>query len=150
MHIRRHQLKVAFPGDSDGVLVGRTCLVVEDLKINRQTTGRQTCHDGVVCFDAVLIAPGLEGLLKDEVPIGVVGNHYILVARTSFHGEPACIIGVELADGKHTDDELVGRGLWDGGWSRQGNGGLGLGRPDILALLGEMAQDGLIRVGAVP
>jgi len=98
----------------------------------------------------VLVTPGFEGLLKDEVPIGVVSNHDILVARSSFDGEPTGIIGVELADGQDTDEELIGRGLWGGGWRGRGNGGLGLGRPDVLALLSEMTHDGLVRVGAVP
>ena len=152
MHIWRHQLKLALPGDSDGVLVGCTCLVVEELKINHKTTGRQTGHDGVVSFDAVLVTPGFEGLLKDEIAIGVVGNRDILVARACSDGEPTGIIGVELADGQDTDEELIGRGFWGGGWRwrRQGNGGLGLGRPDVLALLGEMTHYGLVHVGAVP
>jgi hypothetical protein len=98
----------------------------------------------------VLVTPGFEGLLQDEVPIGVVGNHDILVARASFDGEPTGIICVELADRHDTDEELVGRGLWGGGRRWRGNGGLGLGRPDVLALLSEMTHDGLVRVGAVP
>jgi len=98
----------------------------------------------------VLVTPGFEGLLQDEVPIGVVGNHDILVARASFDGEPTGIICVELADGHDPDEELVGRGLWGGGRRWRGNGGLGLGRPDVLALLSEMTHDGLVRVGAVP
>jgi hypothetical protein len=98
----------------------------------------------------VLVTPGFEGLLKDEVPISVVSNHDILVARSSFDGEPTGIIGVELADGQDTDEELIGRGLWGGGWRGRGKGGLGLGRPDVLALLSEMTHDGLVRVGAVP
>ena len=106
----------------------------------------------------MLVTPGFEGLLEDEVPIGVVGNHDILVARTSFDGEPTRIIGVELADGKDTDEELIGRGLWGVCILKtvfcfhihRGNGGLGLGRPDVLALLSKMTQDGLVRVGAVP
>jgi hypothetical protein len=35
MHVRRYQLKLALPGDSDGVLVGRACLVVKDLEIHQ-------------------------------------------------------------------------------------------------------------------
>ncbi len=34
MHIWGHQLKLGSPGDGDGVLVGRTSLVVQDLEIN--------------------------------------------------------------------------------------------------------------------
>ncbi len=34
MHIWGHQLKLGLPGDGDGVLVGCTSLVVQDLEIN--------------------------------------------------------------------------------------------------------------------
>ncbi len=34
MHISRDQLKLGLPGKGDGVLVGRTGLVVQDLEIN--------------------------------------------------------------------------------------------------------------------
>jgi hypothetical protein len=133
MHIWRHQLKLALPGDSDGVLVCCACLVVEDLKSNPKTSGRQLGHDGIVCFDAVLVTPGFEGLLKDEVAIGMVGNHDVLVARLCFDGEKTGVIGVELADGQDADEEFVGWGFRGNGWRRrwQGSGALGLGRPDV-------------------
>jgi hypothetical protein len=152
MHIWRHQLKLALPGDRDGVLVSCAGLVVEDLKINPKTSGSQSGHDGIVCFDAVLVTPGFEGLLKDEVAIGVVGNHDILVSRPCFDGETTGIIGVELADGQDADEEFVGRGFWGSGRRRrwQGSGALGLGRPDVLAPLGKMTHYGLVRVGAIP
>ncbi len=34
MHIRRDQMKLGLPGKGDGVLVGRTGLVVQDLEID--------------------------------------------------------------------------------------------------------------------
>ncbi len=34
MYIWGHQLKLGLPGDGDGVLVGHTSLVVQDLEIN--------------------------------------------------------------------------------------------------------------------
>ncbi len=84
----------------------------------------------------MLVTPGLESLLNNEVAIGVIGNHDILVARrTCFAGEGAGIVCVELADGEDPDEDLIGRG-GGGDWWRQGDGGLGLGRTDVLALLG--------------
>ena len=106
-------------------------------------------HDCIVGSNAVLVAPGLEGLLKDEVVIGVIGNHDILVARTCFDGKAAGIVRVKLADGEDPDEDLIGRGFGGGDWWRRGDGGLGLGRTDVLALLGEMTHDGLVRVGEV-
>ncbi len=91
------------------------------------------CHDGVVGSDAVFITSGLEGLLEDEVAIGVIGNNHILVAGPGLDGETSSVICVELADGDDTDVDFVGRGLWFFGgncWKRQGrveSRGAGLG-----------------------
>ena len=101
MHIWRHQLKFGLPSDSDGMLVGCTGLVVKNLKINCKTTGCQPGHDGIVLgSNAALDAPGLEGLLKFEVAIGLIGNQDILVARVGLDREAASIVHVELADGE--------------------------------------------------
>ena len=110
---------------------------------------RQTGHDGIVGSNAVLVTPGLEGLLKDEVAISMIGNHDILVARPCFDGEVAGIVCVEFADGDDLDEDLIGRSFGSGNWWGRGDGELGLGRTDVLALLGKMTHDGLARVGAV-
>ncbi len=112
-------------------------------------------HDGVVGSDAVFITPGLEGLLEDEVAIGVIGNHHILVARPGLDEETSGVICVELADGDNTDVDFVGQKLrFFGGncWKKQGrveSRGAGLGPADILALLCKVAKDGLVRIRAV-
>ncbi len=41
---------------------------------------------------------GLEGLLEDEVAIGVESDHDILVARGSSDRESASVVGEELAE----------------------------------------------------
>jgi hypothetical protein len=74
----------------------------------------------------------------------VIGNHDILVTRPCFDGEAAGIVRVEFADGDDPDKDLIGRGFGYGDWWGQGNGDLGLGRTDVLALLGKMTQDGLV------
>jgi hypothetical protein len=66
-------------------------------------------HDGVVGSNAMFVAPGLEGLLEDEITIGVKGNHDILVAQTGLDREPSSVIHVELADGNNLDVDFVGR-----------------------------------------
>ena len=53
------------------------------------------------------LAPAFEGLLEDEIPICVIGNHDILVARAGLDGEQSRVILVELADGVGADVELV-------------------------------------------
>jgi hypothetical protein len=73
--------------------------------------GRKARHDGVVGSNAVFITPGLEGLLEDEVAIGVIGNHHILVAGPGLDGETSGVICVELADGDDTDVDFIGREL---------------------------------------
>ncbi len=66
--------------------------------------GRQIRHDGVVCRNAV----AFEGFLEDEIAIGVIGNHDILVARAGLDGEPSHVVRVELADGVDADLDLIG------------------------------------------
>ncbi len=97
------------------------------------------------------VAPGLEGLLEDEITIGVIGNHDILIARLGLDRESAGVIHVELADGKDTGEDLIGRIFGGTGWLARDNGcrWRWLRRSDVLALLGEMTQDGLVRVWAV-
>ncbi len=55
------------------------------------------------------ITPAFEGLLEDEIAIGVIGNHDILVAGTGLDGELSSVIRVELADGEDTDVDFIGR-----------------------------------------
>jgi hypothetical protein len=55
------------------------------------------------------IALGLESLLKDEVAIGVKGDHHILVTGTSSDREAAGVISKELAQWLCYDVDLVGR-----------------------------------------
>ncbi len=126
-NIGRHQLKFDLPSDGDGVLVVRACFVAKDLKINCETTCSQTGHDGIAGSNAVFVAPGLEGLLKDEVTIGVMGNHDILVARPCSDREAAGIVRVEFADGDDPDEDLIGRGFGNGNRWGRGKCGLGLG-----------------------
>jgi hypothetical protein len=64
----------------------------------------------------MLVAPGLEGLLEDEIIIGVISNHDVLVSRPGPDWEASCIIHVELADGDNTDVELIRRGCRDNRW----------------------------------
>ncbi len=123
----RHQLKFDLPSNGDGMLVVRACFVVKDLKIYCETTCSQTGHDGIVGSNAVLVAPGLEGLLKDEVAIDVMGNHDILVARLCLDREAAGIVRVEFADGDDPDEDLIGSGFGNGNWWGRGKCGLGLG-----------------------
>ncbi len=56
-------------------------------------------HDGIVCCNAVGVAPAFESLLEDEIAISVIGNHDILVARAGLDGELSLVVRVELADG---------------------------------------------------
>ncbi len=66
--------------------------------------GHQTRHDGVVCSNAVGVALAFKGLLEDEIAIGVIGNHDILVARAGLDGEPSRVVNVELTDGVDADE----------------------------------------------
>ena len=88
------------------------------------------------------IALDFEGLLKDEVAIGVKGDNHILVTGTSSDREAIGVIGKELAQWLCYDVDLVG-GCINGRWwthKRSRSWLLGFCRPDILALLGKVAQ----------
>jgi hypothetical protein len=117
--------------------------------------GHEMRHDGVVGSNVVFITPGLEGLLEDEVAIGVIGNHHILVAGPGLDGETSDVICVELADGEDTDVDFVRQELrFFGGnrWKKRcgvESRGAGFGRADILKLLCKVAKDGLVCIQAV-
>ncbi len=82
---------------------------VQDLEVNSKATGHQPCHDGIVGGNAVAVIPGLEGLLENEVTVGMVGNHHILVARARLDRETTCVVCVEPAEGVDLDEDLMGR-----------------------------------------
>ena len=44
------------------------------------------------------VALGFEGLLEDDVPIGVIGDHDVLVARASLDRKTSRIIRVQFAE----------------------------------------------------
>jgi hypothetical protein len=91
--------------------------------------GRETHHDGVVGSNSVFITLGLEGLLEDEVAIGVIDNHHILVARPGLDWETSGVLCIKLADGDDMDVDFVGQELWFFGgncwkkWGRVERGG---------------------------
>jgi hypothetical protein len=57
---------------------------------------------------AMGVAPAFEGLLEDEIAIGMIGNHDILVARAGLDGEPSRVVCVELTDGVDANVDLIG------------------------------------------
>ncbi len=57
----------------------------------------------------MVVALGFEGLLENEVAVGVEGNHDVLVAGACSDGEAASVISEELAEWFCDDEDLVGR-----------------------------------------
>ncbi len=109
MHVWRDELEGGVPLESDCFFISGAGFVIQDLEINREPTGCQTSHNGVVGCDMVAVTHGLEGLLEDEVAVGLEGNHDILVAGACFDGEAASVVGEELAERFCDDKDLVGR-----------------------------------------
>ena len=109
MHVRQNKLEGGLPLEDDSFFVGRAGFVIQDLEINGETPGCQAGHDCIVGGNLMAIALGLEGLLKDEVAIGVKGDHHILVTGTSSDREAAGVISKELAQWLCYDVDLVGR-----------------------------------------
>jgi hypothetical protein len=79
MHVWRDKLEGGIPLEGDCFFISGAGFVIQDLEINREPTGCQTSHNCVLGCNAVAVTLGLEGLLEDEVAIGVEGNHDILV-----------------------------------------------------------------------
>ena len=109
VHVRRNELKLGIPLEGDGFLIRGAGVIVQDLEVNSKAAGCQPCHDGIVGGNAVAVIPGLEGLLENEVAIGMVGDHHILVARARLDRETTCVVCVEPADGVDLDKDLIGR-----------------------------------------
>ncbi len=97
-------MELGVPLEGDGFFVCRTGLVVKDLEVNQKTPGCQACHSGIVGGNAMAVALGLECLLEDEIAIGVE--------------ESTSVIRVQLAEGVHHDEDLIGwyiRRTWGSG-----------------------------------
>jgi hypothetical protein len=138
-------LEFGVPLQGDGFFVCHTSLVVEDLEVNLKTPGCQACHNGIVGGNVMVVALGLECFLEDEIAIGVEGNHNGLVPQACSDWKATSVIRVQPAEGVHCNKALIGwhnRGTWGSGrqcWRCQGCGQFGLGRPNIMVLLGKMS-----------
>jgi hypothetical protein len=69
----------------------------------------QRHHNGVIHCNAVAFALGFEGLLENEVAVGMEGNDYVLVAGACSDRKAAIVIGEELAEWLCDNKHLVGR-----------------------------------------
>ncbi len=98
MNVWRDELEGGIPLEGDCFFISGAGFVIQDLEINGEPLGRQRSHDGVVGSNAVAVTLGLEGLLEDEVAVGVEGNHDILISGASSDGEVASVVDEELAE----------------------------------------------------
>ncbi len=89
MHVWRNELESGIPLEGDCFFIGGAGFFIQDLEINGEPPGCQTRHNGVISCNAVVVTLGFEGLLEDEVAIGVDGNHDVLVAGACSDGEAA-------------------------------------------------------------
>ena len=62
VHVQWDLLMCAFPYVCDGLDVGCTGFIVEDLRVNFNATCLETFQDGVVGWDAMVVRFGLKGL----------------------------------------------------------------------------------------
>ncbi len=109
MHVWRDELESSIPLEGDCFFIGSAGFDIQDLEINREPPGRQTRHNGVISCNVVAVTLGFEGLLENEVVIGVEGNHDVLVAGACSDGKEASVVGEELAEWLCDDKHLVGR-----------------------------------------
>ena len=61
VHVRWDLLMCAFPYVCDGMYVGCTGFIVEDLHVNVNATCLESFHDGFVGWDAMVVRFGLKG-----------------------------------------------------------------------------------------
>jgi hypothetical protein len=92
VHVWGHKLELGFPLDSDGFLVRGASLIVKNLEVNGKSTRRQPRHHGIVGRNPVPVIPCLERLLEDEVAVGMIGDHHILVAQARLDRKAPCVI----------------------------------------------------------
>ncbi len=109
MHVWRDKLESGIPFEGNRFFIGGNGFVIQDLEINGEPPGYQTHHNGVIRCNTVAVALGFEGLLENEVAIGVEGNHDVLVARAGSDGETVSVVGEELAELFCDNKHLVGR-----------------------------------------
>ncbi len=109
MHVWRDELESGIPFEGDCFFLGGTGFVIQDLEINREPSGCQMRHDGVIHCAAVVVALGFEGLLENEVAIGKEGNHDILFAGACSDRKAASVVGEKLAEWLCDNEHLVGR-----------------------------------------
>ncbi len=121
VHVRRDKLKLGIPLEGDGFLISGAGFIVQDLEVDSKAVGRQPCHDGIVGGNVGAVIPGLEGLLENEVDIGMVGDHHILIARARLDQEITCVICVEPAEGVDLGEDLIGRGVHCCRWLTKGH-----------------------------
>ena len=109
MHVWRDKLESDIPFEGDCFFIGGAGFVIQNLEIHREPPVCQMHHNGVIRCNAVAVALGFEGLLENEVAIGMEGNHDVLVAAACSDGEAARVVGEELAEWLCDDKDLVGR-----------------------------------------
>ncbi len=109
MHVLRDKLESGVPFEGDCFFIGGAGFVIQDLEIDGEPPDHQLRHNGVIRCKAVAVALGFEGLLENEVAVGVEGNHDVLVAGECSHGRAASVVGEELAEWLCDDEHLVGR-----------------------------------------
>jgi hypothetical protein len=75
MHVWRDKLEGDISLEGDCFFISRAGFDIQDLEINGKLTGHQASHYSVVGSNTVVVTLGLEGLLENEVAIGVEGDH---------------------------------------------------------------------------
>ena len=97
------------PTLGDAVDVCSTGFIVEDLCVDFEATRFETFHDDVVCWNAMVIRLGLEGLDEDDVGGVMVREHDVLVTAQSTDREAAHIVGEESRERDFDDVKFIGR-----------------------------------------
>jgi hypothetical protein len=92
VHVRLDELEFCPPGLSDDPFEVCAGLVISDVKIHREPLCSQASHDVIESGYTMFIRLCWEGLLQNQVPLRVISDHDILVARACANVEPPSVI----------------------------------------------------------
>ncbi len=95
VHVWRYFLELTFPDFCDVAEELLTDLVVHDLHVHSESSRFEAAHDGIICWDAMMICFCFEGLYEDDVCGIMECNHDVLVSTLCTDGESAHVVGVE-------------------------------------------------------
>ncbi len=112
VHVRRDQLEFCQPGLGNDPFEVCAGFVISDVEVHREPLCSQASHDGIEGGYMMFIRLRWEGLLQNQVPLYVISDHDILIARACANKEPPSIIQVQLVERVDLDKDFLHVVIW--------------------------------------